>query len=446
MEQLILLSKKSSNKSSIKSKILHKSSNLFVSWNKNNDICIPLKLKNPPELYKFKKKMTFPILEESKKNPRGISNSFKLGPTQKDMYEQNAKELARASQNLPKINLNNTSSMYKKEEDSKRRSFSFFKENTTTGNVNLVNNSLRKIPSGKKVIKHYFAVSQAGKNSDGITKTDQDSYLVLTKINNFSNFNVFAVFDGHGAHGHLVSQFLVKYFTDFFSNNIEIKQCKRDLEIFNLLLHDNYKILRNLISSAEEKLKEEENINSDYSGSTCCMVIQIYQKVICVNIGDSRAILFSERINEEIINLSVDHKPKLKKELERIKKFGGVVERCVYDDGVDGPFRVWNNSRQEYPGLAISRSIGDIEAAKLGVISEPDFNLKTIKNGMKYIVIASDGVWEYLSNKNVCDIVKSFYIARDAKGAAEELVKKSSEEWAKKGESSDDITAVVIFF
>ena len=198
---------------------------------------------------------------------------------------------------------------------------------------------------------------------------------------------------------------------------------------------------------SEEKLKEQKNINSEYSGSTCCMLIQISQKLICANVGDSRAILISEMIKEDIINLSNDHKPNFKKELERIKKYGGVVEKCLYEDGVfDGPYRVWNSSKQEYPGLAISRSIGDTKATKLGVLAVPEFNLKTIKSNMKYIVIASDGIWEYLTNKNVTEIIKQFYNLDDAKGAIEELIKKASEKWAQEGESADDITVIIIFF
>ena len=189
--------------------------------------------------------------------------------------------------------------------------------------MNNNNNGNKKNSFEKRIIKNYFALSQTGKTSDGLIKTNQDSYLVLTKINNFSNFNVFAVFDGHGPEGHLVSQFLVKYFTDFFNNNQEIKKCSREIEVFNLFLHANYKVLHHAILLSEEKLKEQKNINSEYSGSTCCMLIQVSQKLICANVGDSRAILISEMIKEDIINLSNDHKPNFKKELERIKKYGG---------------------------------------------------------------------------------------------------------------------------
>ena len=65
---------------------------------------------------------------------------------------------------------------------------------------------------------------------------------------------------------------------------------------------------------------------------------------------------------------------------------------------------------------------------------------------MKYIVIASDGIWEFLNNKDVSEIIKPFYNAGDAKGAVEELIKQSREKWASDGESADDITVIIIFF
>ena len=454
-----MMSNKSGKKSNKNNRVNNIPSNLFISWNKDDNICIPLKMKNTTKNKNLSSKKikipAFPILEDSKKNKR-LSSSVKLLETENSYLIPKIKKIdseqTKINNILPKINSNSAKAIASiNNNDRKRKSFSYFKDNKNAINSVNINNNLnshsKKNSFEKKIIKNYFALSQAGKTSDGNTKTNQDSYLVLTKINNLTNFNVFAVFDGHGPEGHLISQFLVKYFTDFFHNNQEIKKCQRELEVFNLLLHSNYKILRNAITLSEEKIKEQKEINADYSGSTCCMVIQIYQKIICANVGDSRAILLSEMIKEDIINLSNDHKPNLKKELERIKKYGGVVEKCLYEDGVfDGPFRVWNSSKQEYPGLAVSRSIGDNEATKLGVLADPEFNLKTLKSNMKYIVIASDGIWEYLNNKNVSDIIKPFYVLADAEGAAKELINESSKKWAIEGKSADDITVIILFF
>ena len=451
MEQLIMMTNKKS-KFKIKNKIMNEPNNLFISWNKDDKICIPLKIKKPMNFSSKKVTTSFPKLEEVRRSSKRLSNSFKLiQPKENSMFNKKKNvesEQTKVNTILPKIRLNNLAIIKNNniglENGMKKKTISYLNDNDMNKNNK---NYTYKNTFEKKIIKNFYALSQAGKNNYGVTKVNQDSYLVLTKINNLFNFNVFAIFDGHGVNGHIVSQFLVQYFTDFFKNNSEIKKCKTELEIFNLLLHLNYQLIRDAITASEEKLKEQKNFNIEFSGSTCCMLIQAYQKIICVNIGDSRAILFSIMIKEEITNLSFDHKPNLKKELERIKKYGGVVEKCLYEDGVTyGPFRVWNSSKQEYPGLAVSRSIGDSEATKLGVLAEPDFNLKTLKNHMKFIVIASDGIWEYLNNKNVCEIIKPFYLTGDAKGAAEELINQSREKWAKKGDSADDTSVIVIFF
>ena len=443
MEQIIMMSNKTKRNQVYKARLIKGLPNPFLSWNKTNDnTCVPLKIKdsNKTNILSSKKirLAPFPKLEDQKVTPKRHSSSFKLLIPNNSCRKVN--EQKQLTNILPKKNLNNSSFLdnnNSNKNDSKRKSFSFFKNN---------NNIKKQNSLEKKIIKKYFALSEAGKDNYGMTKINQDSYLVLTNINNLINFNVFAVFDGHGPQGHLVSQYLVKYFTDFFNNNKEIKKCKDESDVFNLFLRSNYKLLKDTIINSEEKLKQKD-IDIENSGSTCCMVIQLSQKIICANVGDSRAILFSEIIREDIINLSIDHKPESKNELERIKKHGGVVEKCLYEEGVrDGPYRVWNSSKQEYPGLAVSRSIGDLEAAKLGVIPVPDFVLKTLKNNMKFIVIASDGIWEFFSNKNVCDIVKNYYAKGDAEGATKELIEKGKKKWAEEGNNADDISVITIFF
>ena len=432
----------------------HDFSEFIHNLNKSNKICFPLKpkenLKSKFAKMKSNLKISLPKLEDIKVTiPKNNSSSKLLYINHNEnllsqknfqghhpsinydnlLSQKESKETSLPSINFPKLGQTHTVISQKR-----RKSISYL-------------NSNKKFYLEQKIIRDCFATSLAGKNEYGETKTNQDSYLILTKINNLTNYNVFAVFDGHGPEGHLVSQFLVSYFTDFFKNNIQIIQCKEETQIYNIFLADDYKILKEAVKNSEDQLSKEENINAQNSGSTMCMVIQIYKKIICMNVGDSRAIIsMSEMFRDEIKNLSIDHKPNLKKELERIKKCGGFVERCIYEDGkADGPFRVWNSPNLESPGLAIARSIGDLDAASLGVISEPEFCQKSIKKEMNFIVIASDGVWEYLENKNVCHIVKSFFSNGKAKEASEELVKKSREIWDQKGKEVDDITAIVIF-
>ena len=94
----------------------------------------------------------------------------------------------------------------------------------------------------------------------------------------------------------------------------------------------------------------------------------------------------------------------------------------------------------------MSRSIGDYVASSLGVISEPIFIEETIDKDTKFIVIGSDGIWEFLTNKKVVHIVLPFYEKNDPDGACKALIKEATEWWNKEDIVVDDITAVVVFF
>ena len=80
-----------------------------------------------------------------------------------------------------------------------------------------------------------------------------------------------------------------------------------------------------------------------------------------------------------------------------------------------GPYKVWFKDA-EYPGLAMSRSIGDGYAHKIGVIDESEifeFNIDNIKP--RAIILGSDGVYEFIKNEDIKDIVKNIIIIRIVK-------------------------------
>ena len=64
----------------------------------------------------------------------------------------------------------------------------------------------------------------------------------------------------------------------------------------------------------------------------------------------------------------------------------------------------------------------------------------------KFIVIASDGVWEFLNNEEVANIVAPFFEVKNAEKAAEALVRESYLRWKREEEGIvDDITCVILF-
>ena len=90
--------------------------------------------------------------------------------------------------------------------------------------------------------------------------------------------------------------------------------------------------------------------------------------------GDSRCVLGRRpNIGQPFVSedLSTDHKPDCPLEKERILSRGGRVETYYDFFGKQiGPYRVWLKDEQ-VPGLAMSRSFGDLVASSVGVICEP---------------------------------------------------------------------------
>ena len=62
------------------------------------------------------------------------------------------------------------------------------------------------------------------------------------------------------------------------------------------------------------------------------------------------------------------------------------------------------------PGLAMSRSLGDTLAHSVGCSCEPDITHTVLGLKDRIIVVASDGVWDFLKNQVVSDIVTPFYL------------------------------------
>jgi len=64
----------------------------------------------------------------------------------------------------------------------------------------------------------------------------------------------------------------------------------------------------------------------------------------------------------------------------------------------------------------------------------------------KFIVLASDGVWEFLTNEEIAGMVKPFFETKNAEKAAETVVRESYLRWKREEEGIvDDITCIIVF-
>ena len=94
----------------------------------------------------------------------------------------------------------------------------------------------------------------------------------------------------------------------------------------------------------------------------------------------------------------------------------------------------------------MSRSFGDKLGKEIGIIVDPIINEYNLNNNVKYILIASDGVWEFLTNEKIMEIGNKYYIMNDPDNFCQTMLKISTELWERKSRNIDDITLIVIFF
>jgi len=119
------------------------------------------------------------------------------------------------------------------------------------------------------------------------------------------------------------------------------------------------------------------------------VLIEIHnQRLIISHLGDARAILI--RNNGEIKQLTLEHRPNLMTEKERIENLGGYV-----------------NSNRVNGTLAVTRSIGDKKMSKY-ISHEPDVIIYPIQNEDIFLILGCDGLWDFLSNEEVALIATSY--------------------------------------
>ena len=270
-------------------------------------------------------------------------------------------------------------------------------------------------------------ITQPGIN-DNKEKINQDSYLILENLFDLK-FNIYGIFDGHGDNGHLISNLVSTFLNKYFINKInycikhkneskevsgsDLSISKDEVDITNEILSEIFSEKNNFIKDTIRILDEksnESNFDLNFSGTTCVLLFVLENKIICTNIGDSSCYLFhcsnKERWNYELI--SILHKPEDPNEQKRILENGGVIHPYYDENGIsEGPDRVYVKGKT-YPGLSLTRSIGDLVGERVGIISERDITIKNVDSTCKYLVLGSDGLWNMIKPYDVIRIVNLF--------------------------------------
>ncbi|KAF7805911.1 putative protein phosphatase 2C 52 [Senna tora] len=269
------------------------------------------------------------------------------------------------------------------------------------------------------------------------------------------------VFDGHGPHGHVVARNVrdtlpVKLLSFLhsceskrngsskacFKGNSDDGDCEKECSTEDILNSVWREAFMKAYKAMDKELKSHPNLDCFCSGSTAVTIVKQGSNLFMGYIGDSRAIMGSKDSNDSMvaIQLTVDLKPDLPREAERIKRCKGRV--FALQDEPEVP-RVWLPF-DDAPGLAMARAFGDFCLKEYGVISIPEFSHRLLTDKDQFIVLASDGVWDVLSNEEVVEIVSS---APTRSSAARMVVDSAAREWKLKYPTSkmDDCAVVCLF-
>ena len=258
----------------------------------------------------------------------------------------------------------------------------------------------------------------------GWRKRQEDAHIAAISQGDKNDIDIFGVFDGHG--GKEISQFVSNHFTKELIDN---KNLNKDMP---KALKETFIKMDELMQTSEgieeikkhaRKSKEEDDIQSKNeppnsqmqlisvligqknpeseeinlrTGCTACVlsVDEKNKKLYFANAGDSRVVMCKNGIAEA---KSIDHKPELQSEKDRIYKAEGWIS--------DG--RVMGN-------INLTRGFGDLEYKKNKklkpeeqmVTANPDIQIVNYTKDIDFVIIGCDGIWDCLKNQEACDFVK----------------------------------------
>lgn len=295
----------------------------------------------------------------------------------------------------------------------------------------------------EQLVHSVATLSRTGKTSHSGRKTNQDSCFAYTKFLE-PHQGLMGVMDGHGPQGHKVSAHLKRYLPLTLAEHISRYGSDRGGASTAAALVSSFLECHAKLSESPIDM-DDALIDCSYSGSTAVLTYLEGRRIVAAWVGDSRAIVVrADPRGPRAVNLTRDHKPHIPSEKDRIMACGGRVERLI--DGLGrpvGPFRVWLHDAW-VPGLAMSRALGDVLAHQVGVSSEPETTVADITPQDKFLVLASDGVWEFIDGYEAAELIITCSTAEEA---CRVLVESAYLRWNEVEKNvSDDITVVVVKF
>ncbi len=257
---------------------------------------------------------------------------------------------------------------------------------------------------------------------------NQDDFSVLLS----DRVVLLSVFDGHGMDGHYCAYTAQQLLPQFILTNQHLKQN------VGTTLEESFKRTDETLHLLAER---EGRFSVAASGTTCTTILIKEGEMYTAHVGDSRAILVQSSVESPdavyVHVLTHNHSPEEPTERLRIETQEGEVRT----EGHDPHPRIYCKST-DFPGLAMSRALGDEFAKIYGVIAVPDISHRTILPQDLFVVLCSDGVWDVMSESTVANIIHS-HTRQNIQAAVDHVIDRARQLW--RPAPIDDITCLVYY-
>jgi len=276
-------------------------------------------------------------------------------------------------------------------------------------------------------------------------KINQDCACVVHPFAHTKGAALFCVFDGHGPDGRAVAfeamHSICHHVLDPAAGGIsEREDAKRTIvrAFEQTQLH-----LRALLANPAL------GVDASESGACATVALLCGRELTVASVGDCRTVLASRRVDLVSERLSCDHTVELPVERRRIEAAGGCI-RTHDADGDAVPPRCYISQDEPWlgPGRRISRAFGDVNAELDGLlIAEPDVFTQYLGGEDEFLIMASDGIWEFVHDDKAVELVSNAAASNSsATAACCALMAHAALTWRRyEGNYRDDITGIVIY-
>ncbi|KAL1783388.1 phosphatase 1B isoform X1 [Sigmodon hispidus] len=224
----------------------------------------------------------------------------------------------------------------------------------------------------------------------------EDAHTAVVGIpHGLENWSFFAVYDGHA--GSRVANYCSAHLLEHITTNEDFRAAGKPGSDLEPSVENVKTGIRTGFLKIDEYMRNFSDLRNgmDRSGSTAVGVLISPTHIYFINCGDSRAVLCR---NGEVCFSTQDHKPCNPMEKERIQNAGG----SVMIQRVNG-------------SLAVSRALGDYDYKCVDgkgpteqlVSPEPEVYEILRAEEDEFVVLACDGIWDVMSNEELCEFVKS---------------------------------------